>query len=97
MKNKNDKIINKIAHCCNLPRISFFKRCVKEDAVAAVFMFELNLFQILRPSNNMLCIECCCRVWSGAPNFYLDIRANCKNLCVGLLHLLSLFIIYFIY
>ena len=38
MKNKNDKIINKIAHCCNLPRISFFKRCVKEAAVVQLFL-----------------------------------------------------------
>ena len=37
--------INKIAHSCNLLRISFFKRCVKEGVVAAVFMFELCLVQ----------------------------------------------------
>ena len=47
---KNDEI----AHSCNLLEISFFKRCVKEDVVAAVFMFELTLFQILGPRNYML-------------------------------------------
>ena len=40
------KKINKIAHSCNLLRTSFFKRYVKEGVVAAVFMFELFLFQI---------------------------------------------------
>ena len=34
--------------------MSFFKRCVKEDGVAAVFMFELTLFQIFGPSNDIL-------------------------------------------
>ena len=40
------KTINKIVHSCNLLRISFFKRSVKEDVVAAGFMFELTLFQV---------------------------------------------------
>ena len=44
----------KIAHSCNLLRISFFKRCVKEAVVVAVFMFELNLFQIFGPRNEIL-------------------------------------------
>ena len=36
-------------HCCNLLRIYFLKLCVKDDLVAAVFMFELILFQIFGP------------------------------------------------
>ena len=32
----------KITHSCNLPRISFFKRCMKEAVVVVVFKFELN-------------------------------------------------------
>ena len=48
------KKINKIVHSCNLLRISFFKRCVKEDVVAAVFMFELTLFQIFGLRNDIL-------------------------------------------
>ena len=32
----------KISHSCNLPRISFFERCVKEDVVAAVFSSTLR-------------------------------------------------------
>ena len=31
----------------------FFKRCMKETVVAAVFMFELILFQIFGPKNDM--------------------------------------------
>ena len=46
--------INKIAHSCNLLRISFFKWCVKKDVVAAAFMFELILFQIFSPRNDIL-------------------------------------------
>ena len=48
------KKINKIADSCNLLRISFFKQCIKEDVVAAVFMFELTLLQIFGPSNDIL-------------------------------------------
>ena len=48
------KKINKIVHSCNLLRISFFKQCVKEDVVAAVFMFEFTLFQIFGPRNDIL-------------------------------------------
>ena len=48
------KKINEIDHSCNLLRISFFKWCVKEDVVAAVFMFELTLFQIFGPRNDIL-------------------------------------------
>ena len=48
------KKVNKIVYSCNLLRISFFKRCVKEDVVAAVFMFELTLFQIFGPRNDIL-------------------------------------------
>ena len=48
------KKINKIAHSYNLLRISFFRQCVKEDVVAAVFMFELILFQIFGPRNGIL-------------------------------------------
>ena len=48
------KKINKIAHSCNLLRISIFKRCVKEAVVAAVFMFELALFQIFGSRNDIL-------------------------------------------
>ena len=48
------KKINKIAHSCNLRRIYFFKRCVKEAVIAPVFMFQLNLFQILGPRNDHL-------------------------------------------
>ena len=47
------KKINKIAHSCILLRISFFKRCVKEDVVAAVSMFELALFQIFGARNDI--------------------------------------------
>ena len=47
------KKINKIGHSCNLLRISFFKGCVKEDVVAAVFMLELTLFQIFGPRNEI--------------------------------------------
>ena len=47
------KKINKIAYSCNLLRTSFFKRCVKEDVVATVFMFELTLFQIFGPKNDI--------------------------------------------
>ena len=58
IKEKNNstknKKINKIADSWNLSRISFFKRCVKEDVVAAVFMFELTLFQIFGPRNDLL-------------------------------------------
>ena len=50
----NNKKINKIAHSCNLLIISFLKRCVKEDVVAAVFIFELILFQIFCPRNDIL-------------------------------------------
>ena len=55
-KNNNNKKkkINKIAHYCNVPRISFFKRCVKENVVAAVFMLELILFQIFCPRTDIL-------------------------------------------
>ena len=45
------KKINKIAHSFNLLRVSFFKWCMKEDVVAAAFMFELTLFQIFGPRN----------------------------------------------
>ena len=39
--------MNKIVHSCSLPRISFFKRCMKEDVVAAaIFMFVLTLFPV---------------------------------------------------
>ena len=38
----------------NLKRISFFKRYVKEDVVAAVFMFELTVFEIFDPRNGIL-------------------------------------------
>ena len=48
------KTINKIAHSCNLLRFSFFKWCVKENVVPAVFMFELTLFQIFGPRNDTL-------------------------------------------
>ena len=50
------KKINKIAHSCNLVRISFFKWYVKEGIVAAVFMFELNLFQTSCPRNGILLV-----------------------------------------
>ena len=46
--------INNIAPSCSLLRISFFKRCVKEDMVAAVFIFDLILFQIFGPRNDVL-------------------------------------------
>ena len=48
------KKINKIAHPCNLLRISFFKWCMKKDVVAGVFMFALTLFQIFGPRNDIL-------------------------------------------
>ena len=48
------KTINKIAHSCNLLRFSFFKWCVKENVVPAVFMFELTLFQVFGPRNDTL-------------------------------------------
>ena len=48
------KKINEIAHSSNLLRICFFKRCAKEDVVAAVFMFEHTLFQIFGPRNDIL-------------------------------------------
>ena len=51
-KQKYDKTVNKTAHSCNLRRISLF-RCMKETVVAAVFMFELILFQIFGPKNDM--------------------------------------------
>ena len=51
--NDNNNKINNIAHSCNLLRISFFKRCVKEYVVAAVFIFELTLFQIFGPRNDI--------------------------------------------
>ena len=50
----NNKTINKIAHFCNLLRISFLKRRVKETVVVAVFVFDLNLFQIFGPRNDIL-------------------------------------------
>ena len=51
--------INKIAHSCNLLRSSFFKWCVKEYVVAAVFIFELTLFQIFGPRNDIhFCSHC---------------------------------------
>ena len=46
--------MNKIVYTCKLLRISLFKRCVKEHGVAAVFMFELTLFQIFGPRNDIL-------------------------------------------
>ena len=56
--NNNDtttkKKVNKIVHSCNFLRIFFFKRCVNEDVVAAVFMFELTLFQIFGSRNDIL-------------------------------------------
>ena len=52
--NTNNKKINKVVHSCNLLRISFLKSCVKEDLVAYVFMFELTLFQIFGPRNDIL-------------------------------------------
>ena len=33
--------INKLTHYCNSSQISFFKPCMKETIVAAVFIFEL--------------------------------------------------------
>ena len=33
--------------------ISFFKWCVKEAVVAAIFMLELNIFQIFGPRNDI--------------------------------------------
>ena len=48
------KKINKIDHSCNLLRISLLKRCVKQDVVAGVFMFELTLFQIFVPRDDIL-------------------------------------------
>ena len=53
MKNNNNNSNNKKKQNCLL-RISFFKRCVKEDVVAAVLMFELTLFQIFGPRNDLL-------------------------------------------
>ena len=50
----NNKKISKIAHSCNLLRISLFKCCLKEAVVVAVFMFELNLFHIFGPRNDIL-------------------------------------------
>ena len=43
-----------MAGSCYLIRTSFFKQCVKEDVVAAVFMFELALFQIFGSRNDIL-------------------------------------------
>ena len=55
IKQINEKIIkkNKIAHSCNFLKVSSFKRCVKEAVVAAVFMFEFNLFQIFGLRNDI--------------------------------------------
>ena len=36
--------ISKLADYCDFSRASIFKACMKEAAVAAVFMFEFNLF-----------------------------------------------------
>ena len=57
LQNKNNQLstkINNFSHYCNFSLISFFKPCVKEAVVAAVFMFELNLFQTLGPRNGIL-------------------------------------------
>ena len=51
--NKSTNKIKEVAPCRNLSRISVFKWCVKEAVVAAVFMFELNLFQIFGPENDI--------------------------------------------
>ena len=53
-KNQLSTETNKIAHYCNFSRISFFRLCVKEIVVAATFMFELNIFQIFGPRNDIL-------------------------------------------
>ena len=45
--------INKIAHYCNFSIISFFKSCMEEAAVATV-IFELNLFQIFGPKDDII-------------------------------------------
>ena len=47
--------MNKIVYTCKLLRISLFKRCVKEHGVAAVFMFELTLFQTFGPILPFIC------------------------------------------
>ena len=44
----------KLIHSCNLLRTSFIQRCMKEDVLAAVIMFELTLFQIIRLRNDIL-------------------------------------------
>ena len=45
--------INEILHSFKLSSVSFLQWCVKEAAVAAVFMFELNLFQVFGPRNSI--------------------------------------------
>ena len=53
----------KIALSCNLLRIAFFKTFVKETVVAVVFLFELNLFQIFGPRNDILFSFVCSTKW----------------------------------
>ena len=45
--------INKIAHYCNFSIISFFKSSMEEAAVATG-IFELNLFQIFGPRDDII-------------------------------------------
>ena len=52
--NNNNNKISKTTHSCNILRISFFKRCVREYVVAAVFILQLTLFQIFGPRNDIL-------------------------------------------
>ena len=57
VKEKNNQLLTKIdeiAHYYNFSSIYTFRMCVKKAVVAADFMFELNIFQIFGPRNDIL-------------------------------------------